>query len=127
MPSLSPDAKEIAFIGDDRQLWKMPVTGQNPVQLTSDPVNKEGKRNPTWSPDGRYILFASDIGKDNKDIANYDIWIIPSNGGVPRQLTTNGSEDDYPVVSPAQDHIYFVSNRGFKEGIWRTPFPTMGD
>jgi dipeptidyl aminopeptidase/acylaminoacyl peptidase len=127
MPALSPDGREIAFIGDDHQLWKMPITGQNPVQLTGDHVNKGGKRNPAWSPDGRYILFASDVGKDNKDVANYDIWIIPANGGVPRQLTTNGSEDDFPVVSPNQRFIYFVSNRGFKEGIWRTPFPSMGN
>jgi dipeptidyl aminopeptidase/acylaminoacyl peptidase len=125
MPSISPNGKEIAFIGDDRQLWKMPVTGQNPVQLTSEVVNLDGKKNPTWSPDGKYIVFASEVGKDNKDVPNYDIWMIPANGGVPRQLTTNGSEDNYPVVSPDQKFIYFVSNRGFKEGIWRIPFPKM--
>lgn len=123
MAALSPDAKEIAYIGDDQQLWKMPVTGQNPVQLTSEAVNREGKRNPTWTPDGKFILFASDVGKDNKNVPNYDIWMISTNGGVPTQLTTNGSEDDYPVVSPDQKYIYFVSNRGFKEGIWRIPFP----
>jgi Tol biopolymer transport system component len=123
MPALSPDAKTIAFIGDDRQLWKMPSTGQNPVQLTSDKINKDGKKNPTWSPDGNYIIYVSDVGKDSKDVANNDIWLIPSEGGVAQQLTTNGSDDDYPVVSPDQKHIYFVSNRGFKEGIWRIPFP----
>lgn len=123
MPSISPDGMEIAFIGDDKQLWNMPVNAQNPIQLTNDAINKEGKKNPAWSPDGRFIVFASDVGKDGKDVANYDVWIIPKSGGTPRQLTTNGSEDDFPVVSPDQKHIYFVSNRGFKEGIWRIPFP----
>ncbi|MHC4171715.1 MAG: hypothetical protein ACYTBX_02980 [Planctomycetota bacterium] len=56
MPAISPDDKEIAFIGKDDQLWKMPVNGQNPVQLTGDTINIEGKRNPAWSPDGKYIL-----------------------------------------------------------------------
>jgi len=125
MPAISPDGKEIAFIGKDGQLWKMPVTGQNPVQLTGDIINIKGKRNPTWSPDGKYILFASDVGKDSLDVANYDLWIISNGGGVATQLTTNGSEDDYPVVSPDRKSIYFSSNRGFKYGIWRIPFPTM--
>lgn len=123
MPAASPDGKHIAFIGDDRQLWVMPAGGQNPVQLTVEAVNIDGKKNPTWSPDGQHIVFASDVGKDNRDVANYDIWIMKMDGTGLRQLTTNGSEDDYPVVSPDQKHIYFVSNRGFKEGIWRIPFP----
>ena len=125
MPAVSPSGRDIAFIGEDKQLWVMPVTGQNPVQLTSDPVSKEGKRHPTWSPDGRYIVFASDVGRDGRNVANYDLWMIPAQGGVPQQLTTNGSDDNYPVVSPDRKHIYFVSNRGFREGIWRIPFPKV--
>jgi Tol biopolymer transport system component len=123
MPAVSPSGREIAFVGDDKQLWVMPVGGQNPVQLTSDAIGKDGKRNPAWSPDGRYIVFASDVGRDGRNVANYDIWLIPARGGVPQQLTTNGSDDDFPVVSPDRKHIYFVSNRGFREGIWRIPFP----
>ncbi len=122
MPSISPDGTQIAFIGPDKQLWKVPVNGQNPVQLTSS-LSPEGKSHPTWSPDGKYILFASDEGKDSRDVANYDIWMIREDGTNLRQLTTNGSVDDFPVVSPDQQYIYFVSNRGFKEGIWRIPFP----
>lgn len=125
MPSISPEGKEIAFIGDDNQLWKMPVTGQNPVQLTNDTININGKQNPVWTPDSKYIVYSSDGGKDDRDVPNYDIWMIASNGGAPLQLTTNGSEDGYPIVSPDQKYIYFVSNRGFKEGIWRIPFPAV--
>ncbi len=123
MSSVSPDGAQIAFIGDDSQLWVMPVSGQNPVQLTSEALNKEGKRNPSWSADGKHILFASDVGKDSRDVANYDIWIIGADGTGLRQLTTNGSIDDYPIASPDGKYIYFVSNRGFKDGIWRIPFP----
>lgn len=125
MPALSPDGKEIAYIGPDQQLWKMPVHGQNPVQLTTT-VSPEGKKFPTWSPDGAYILYASDEGKDSQDVPNNDIWIIRSDGTTPQQLTTNGSMDILPVVSPDQKYIYFVSNRGFKEGIWQIPFPALG-
>jgi hypothetical protein len=125
MPALSPDGKEIAYIGPDRQLWKMPVHGQNPVQLTTT-VSPEGKKYPSWSPDGAYILYASDEGKDSQDVPNNDIWIIRSDGTTPQQLTTNGSMDILPVVSPDQKYIYFISNRGFKEGIWRIPFPVLG-
>lgn len=123
MSAVSPDVEHIAFIGDDAQLWLMPVSGQNPVQLTSEAINKEGKKNPSWSSDGKHILFASDVGKDSRDVANYDIWIIAADGTGLRQLTTNGSEDDYPLASPDGKYVYFVSNRGFKEGIWRIPFP----
>jgi len=123
MPVVSPDGTQIAFTGPDRQLWKVPVDGQNPVQLTSTPIQKEGKKHSAWSPDGKYILYASDEGKDSKDEPNYDIWMMCEDGTGTRQLTTNGSVDDFPVVSPDQKYVYFVSNRGFKEGIWRIPFP----
>ncbi len=124
MPSISPKGESIAFIGDNSQLWVMPISGQNPIQLTSEAINKNGKRNPSWSPDGRHIVFASDVGKDTKQVPNYGIWIIGNDGIGLRQLTTNGSDDDYPIVSPDGKFIYFVSNRGFTEGIWRIPFPT---
>ncbi len=123
MPAISPDGREIAYIGPDKQLWKVPINGQNPVVLTSSPIQRDGRRHPAWSPDGKYILYASDEGKDSKDAPNYDIWMTREDGTSVRQLTTNGSVDDYPVVSPDQKHVYFVSNRGFKEGIWRIPFP----
>jgi hypothetical protein len=123
MAAVSPEGKQIAYIGSDGQLWKMPVNGQNPVQLTSSAVQKGGKRHPTWSPDGQYILYASDEGRDRDNLPNYDIWMMREDGTGVRQLTTNGSIDDYPVVSPDQKYVYFVSNRGFKEGIWRIPFP----
>lgn len=128
-PAISPDGTEIAFIGPEGQLWVMPVTGQNPVQLTSSEIPKDAngslmpKRNPQWSPDGQYIVYAAADGKDSDNRSNYDIWIISKNGEGSQQLTTNGSLDILPVVSPDAQFIYFDSNRGFREGIWRIPYP----
>ncbi|ORE87269.1 translocation protein TolB [Oceanococcus atlanticus] len=81
------------------------------------------KKDATWSPDGEYIIFAAADGKDSENFSNYDIWMVSKEGRGLRQLTTNGSLDALPVVSHDQASIYFVSNRGFVEGIWKIPFP----
>ncbi len=130
-PSIAPDGTEITYIGTDGQLWTMPVSGQNPVQLTTskNPANPAApgqimtKHNPIWTPDGGSIIFVGADGKDEEGLPNYDIWLIPKTGGIPKQLTSNGSEERNPAVDPEQEWVYFVSDRGFREGIWRIPFP----
>lgn len=131
-PAVSPDGKKIVYIGENGQLWVMGIGGTAPIQLTSLPLPKDRldggtmpKRDPTWSPDGRSIVFASADGKDSEQYPNYDVWMIASNGGQEQQLTTNGSADLFPRVSDDGSWIYFISNRGFSDGIWRIPFPAQ--
>lgn len=60
-PEISPDGLLIAFTrstGAWRQLWLMDRSGSNPRPLT-DPA-WGGAWDPSWSPDGAEILFASD-------------------------------------------------------------------
>jgi Tol biopolymer transport system component len=54
-PALSPDGRHVAFVALN-QLWEMTV-GQSPRRLTSDGYYKA---DPTWSPDGRYLAYATD-------------------------------------------------------------------
>lgn len=125
-PRVSPDGGGIAFIGPDNKLWVIPVNAQTPVQLTTNPDTQEHW--PEWSPDGEYILYVSNEGKDSTGTPNNDIWIMRANGTERRQLTTNGSEDTMPIADPQGHWIYFVSNRGYKWGIWRIPWPIgVGD
>lgn len=72
------------------------------VSITTNAVG-----NPLW-------LRHSAISPDGKDIAfSYkgDIYLVSTEGGVARQMTTNDAYDAYPVWSPDGQKIAFASTR----------------
>ncbi|RMG36370.1 MAG: hypothetical protein D6732_08275, partial [Methanobacteriota archaeon] len=121
-PSMRRDGKKILFIRKDErtekeQIWVMDVDGGHETLLSNDPEVSD--IDPQYSPDGQYIIFASDAGVDQSGIHNYDIWIMNSDGSNRTQLTTNGSRDTEPCWSPDGKYVYFRSNRGLSPNIWR--------
>lgn len=86
---VSHDGRTILFdmLGD---LYAMPVAGGPVRQLTR---GLAFDTQPTYSPDGRSILFVSDrSGADN-------LWVADADGGHPRQISFG--DDDTTLVSPA--------------------------
>ena len=107
-----------------QQLWVMNADGAGETVLTSD-VNGD-VIDPRWSPDGQWIIFACDEGKDSTGANNYDIWIMSTDGSKRSQLTTNGSRDDGPCIDRTQEYIHFRSNRRGRFNIWRFPTTFLG-
>src|SRR5205085_10484509 len=70
-PAISPDGKNIAFCykGD---IYLVDTKGGKAVPLT---LNEAHDFMPTWSPDGKWIAFASDRN------GNFDIYLMSAEGG----------------------------------------------
>ncbi len=121
-PRVSPDGKRLLLVRQDKlskrhQLWVMSIDGASETQLTQN--TDYDIIDARWSPDGKWIVYASDEGFDSHNNRNYDIWLMTANGSQRTQLTTNGSRDDSPCWDHAGKSIYFRSNRGGAWNIWR--------
>ena len=79
--------------------------------------------NPTWSPDGQFVVFASvDTPHSVKTVASMeartsDLWMMSIDGTTRVSLTTGASTDLLPTWG-ANGKIYFVSTRTGQDNIW---------
>ena len=94
--TISPDGEQIAFTykGD---IYTVPVGGGKALQITS---NQGHDTHPVWSPDGSRIAFASSRE------GSMDIFIVNSEGGVPKRLTTH-SGNEIPYAFSDNNHVLF--------------------
>lgn len=81
-PDIQGDRVVFTYAGD---LWAAPATGGTAARLTAHPGLEMFAR---FSPDGRWIAFTGQYDGDEQ------VYVIPSTGGVPRQLTF------YPARGP---------------------------
>jgi TolB protein len=113
-PSWSSDGKRIAFTSDrgdhprDTDIYVINADGKNQRNITKD-FDLRGEE-PSWSPDGKYIVF--DAGSDR---GGSEIYVMDTDGRNLRKLTDNHWLDNSPSWSPDSKRIAFAST---EDGDW---------
>jgi Tol biopolymer transport system component len=111
MASWSPHGHRIAYmkrLGTSRQrdIWTISATTDESAPITSDTANDWS---PTWSPDGRFIYFASDRG------GSMNLWRIAVDErtgqalGEPQAITTPAPFVAHPTISGDGSRIAYSS------------------
>jgi Tol biopolymer transport system component len=98
-PAWSPDSKTIAF-SMKGSIWRLKLGEKTAYELT---VDKGYASQPAWSPDGRWVVYTSDLD-EQIHLKLLDL----SNGGV-TQLTSGNSINVEPEWSPDGSRIAYVS------------------
>ena len=96
-------------------IWSVDAQSGKAKQLTDHPVYDE--QNPTWSPDGKQIAFASNRS-EIPDLTPdwWDIFTMPSGGGEFRKVNAPEGEKNLPSFSPDGRWIAYLGVEG--EGKW---------
>jgi tricorn protease len=101
-PALSPDGRTLVFTyrGD---LWRVDAGGGDARPLTQHLAHD---MMPVWSPDGRFLAFASDRH------GNYDVYLMPAEGGEARRLTWHSAPEVPYSFAPDGSAVLFGASRG---------------
>ncbi len=67
---------------------------------------------PALSPDGKLAVVPVTSFDMTENKGFTDLWLVPTQGGTARQLTSDKANDTSPVFSPDGKSIAFVSKRG---------------
>jgi Tol biopolymer transport system component/predicted Ser/Thr protein kinase len=135
-PRFSPDGQLIAYwIGNAvsidtfapccGKIFVVPSTGAPPRQLRPEFLDC---RHPTWTPDGKHVLF---VGSRYREDTDTDWWVTPIEGG---EVVATGAYAAFgplgflrrysPYVSPSMwlgDHVIFSVPLGDTTNLWRIP------
>lgn len=111
---ISADGKQIAISHGTKEdgrsrVYTLPFEGGTPTLLTPlAPSYLHG-----WAPDKKYLAYCADRK------GNFDVYIIPAEGGEEIRLTTAEGLDDGPEYSPCGEYIWFNSVRSGLMQVWR--------
>jgi Tol biopolymer transport system component/DNA-binding winged helix-turn-helix (wHTH) protein len=93
-------------------IWTVPSRGGPATQLTRVGAPVGGHSSPSWSPDGKQIVFLS------YDTSLAEVWSISAQGGELKRLTTQQLFFD-PIYAPDGETIYCVGISRNMYGLWK--------
>jgi TolB protein len=91
------------------EIYIMNLEERKPIQLTDNGAANFG---PYWHPDGRHIIFASNM--DDPEGRNFDLYIIDIETRETERVTNFPGFDGFPMFSHDGKKLVFASNRNNK-------------
>jgi Tol biopolymer transport system component len=92
------------------EIWVMDADGSNKRQITD---NGAANFAPFWHPDGKRIIFASNLA--NPRGRNFDLYLINEDGTGLEQVTFHKEFDSFPMFSSDGRLLVWASNRNSKQ------------
>ncbi len=111
-PAISPDGSTIAFEyqGD---IYTVASKGGRATAIVT---HLAYDFSPVWSPDGKWIAYASDRN------GNFDVFLVPATGGISKQLTVHTASEIPACFTPNGDSILFSAQR--MDNVLNAQFPS---
>jgi dipeptidyl aminopeptidase/acylaminoacyl peptidase len=130
-PPATGDATPIRIVATERGpegglLVVIDEAGDRQGTLVTPPAAGDKIRDTaaTFSPDGRWVVFASSRGRS---LEQSSLWIVRAAfDATPVRLTDTSAVDLTPAWTPAGDAIVFASSRSGSIDLWRIPIAIDG-
>ena len=100
------------IISTPLDIWVMDADGSNKQRLTDNGATNWA---PSWHPDGRRIVFSSNMDDWREDLKtyghNFELYLINVDGSGLERITYNDVFDSFPMFSPDGSKLAFGANR----------------
>ena len=115
--SVSPDGRRLAYYvpteSKERDIWIAPLEGTGDGLRAGKPepfaVTAADEIQPVFSPDGKWIAYASSESEDN-----FGVYVRPAAGGPGKWLVSPGVYAAWPVWAPSGHRLFFFNAPGGK-------------
>ncbi|MGY2733459.1 S41 family peptidase [Sphingomonas sp. UYP23] len=114
-PLYSPDGTMLAFTstrGGNANIYLLDLTSGAVTRLT---YAEAGEELDAWSPDGRYLYFASGVADVGRQA---DIFRIAVDGGTPMQVSRETYLAEFQAAPSPDGSTLAVNTRGISAGQW---------
>lgn len=132
-PAWSPDGKSLAFSSNrtmpdpdaayNSDIWVVAADNTDKgAHLTQVTTNPGPDRSPTWSPDGKWIAYVSELDPHLYYYNTQHLAVVPSTGGQAKVLTLSFDRTvRRPRFSADGRSIYFIADDDGMQSLCRIP------
>lgn len=108
----SPDSKKILYTDTDLKLWVVDVASGSAKVIGRDPwMVPQRTMNPVWSPDSKYVAYASHLNS-----LYHAIFITNAETGESRQVTDGLADAMSPVFDAGGKYLWFLASTDYGLG-----------